>query len=687
MSIKGTRDFRPAYHFTPEKMWTNDPNGMVYVDGKWHLFYQHYPEDTKWGPMHWGHAVSHDLTTWEHLPVALAPDELGLIFSGSAVLDVENWSGFGKEGNPAMVAMYTSTSRTGQQQSIAWSLDGVHFEKYAGNPVIPNTQKRDFRDPKIFRNEQRNCYGMVLAAGDRVEFYASEDLKNWEQAGVFTGELANGAVWECPDLFPITCQETGERKWILFVSTGAKKECRQGSYTWYYVGEFDGTTFQSEAGPFLIDWGYDNYAGVTWSGTEERVFLGWANNWLYADLLPTGEFCGQMTYARKLSLSKVRGERKWRLIQQPLLCQEQMPELQELVLMEKRECHELTSEVVHLSVKNLQVGESIRFCNPLGQQLEIGINGENCVYVDRRKCLPGWRKAPSGGEGPDSRTAMEKEAFSEVFASEKFAMAVSESVEYHDLEIYWDHSVLEVYADNGRVVLTMLAYPDEAFCQVERGREIKLAIFDMDGLMFDSENLLYQFYQEIAPEYGYQISREFYLETVGCNAKLVREITFRLLGEDFPLDEINRRIHEKIWESLETTPIPVKPGLYELLDYLKEQGIICVVASSSSEEKIRKYLQSAGVEQYFVAIANGNQVVNSKPDPDIFLMACDGQGVHPEEAFVLEDSQHGVLAAWRAGIPVICVPDMKQPSKEYAEKTAVICQDLHGVKDWLLRSC
>ena len=211
----------------------------------------------------------------------------------------------------------------------------------------------------------------------------------------------------------------------------------------------------------------------------------------------------------------------------------------------------------------------------------------------------------------------------------------------------------------------------------------ELVIFDMDGLMFDSENLLFEFYQQIAPEYGYEVTREFYLETVGCNAKLVREITFRLLGEDFPLDEINHRIHEQIWESLKTTPIRVKPGLYELLAYLKEDKIPCVVASSSNEEKIRKYLRSAEVEDYFAGIVNGDQVVNSKPAPDIFLKACEMQGVKPEKALVLEDSQHGVLAAWRAGIPVICIPDMKYPAPEYAEKTTAILKDLNEVVDYL----
>ena len=697
MSTTGVRDFRPAYHFTPEKMWMNDPNGMIYLDGKWHLFYQHYPEDTKWGPMHWGHAVSEDLMNWEHLPIALEPDELGLIFSGSAILDRENRSGFGCDGKAPIIAMYTSTGEW-QQQSIAYSLDGVHFEKYAGNPVIANAEKKDFRDPKLYWNEKHQCFGVVLAAGDHVEFYASEDLKEWKKTGEFGwkeqnqptqergfGDWQTEAVWECPDLFPITYEkEDGStaQKWILLVSTGPVWERKIGSRTWYFVGEFDGATFVVDQEPRLVDHGYDNYAGVTWSGYEKPVFLGWASNWLYADKLPTGEFCGQMTFARELRLERVLGEASgWRLLQKPLVQPEQMPEMQ------------------HLSLTGLHPGEGIRLGNLLGQSVEIGINGQNCVYVDRRKSLPGWRPAVvsqtadgqrvTSNQAAEHRAEREAGAFSDIFASEQYGMAVSTPLEMspdkagHDLEIYLDQSVLEVYADGGRIVMTMLAYPDETYTWVERIGKVKLVVFDMDGLMFDTENLFFQYYKEAAAELGYELTREFYLETVGCNATEVRRITAELMGEEFPQDEAGSRAHEKIREYLEDHRVPVKPGLQELLEYLKEKEIPCVIASSSAESTIHRYLVSAGIEEYFVGIANGNQVEHSKPEPDIFLKACADAGVRPEEALVLEDSQNGILAAWRAGIRVICVPDMKYPATEYAEKTARICQDLCEVRSLL----
>lgn len=178
--------YKPVVHFTPPANWMNDPNGMVYVNGRYHLFYQYYPAAPNWGPMHWGHAVSEDLLHWEHLPVALYPDELGCIFSGSCVLDRANVSGLGSIENPPLIAVYTNhrISDHLEQQSIAYSLDYEHFEKYYGNPVIPNKGKPDFRDPKVFFNPVKNCCSLVLAAGSRVEFYSSENLKDWKKQGI-----------------------------------------------------------------------------------------------------------------------------------------------------------------------------------------------------------------------------------------------------------------------------------------------------------------------------------------------------------------------------------------------------------------------------------------------------------------------------------------------------------------------
>ncbi len=212
---------RPQFHFSPEQMWMNDPNGMVFLDGEYHLFYQYYPDSTVWGPMHWGHAVSSDMVHWQHLPIALYPDTLGYIFSGSAVVDWNNTSGFGSTEKPPLVAIFTHHLMEGekagrtdyQHQSIAYSTDkGRTWMKYEGNPVLPNTRKiKDFRDPKVMWDEGSKQWVMALAVLDHVEFWGSPDLKKWAHLSDFGKEFgSHGGVWECPDLFPITVEATGD---------------------------------------------------------------------------------------------------------------------------------------------------------------------------------------------------------------------------------------------------------------------------------------------------------------------------------------------------------------------------------------------------------------------------------------------------------------------------------------------
>ena len=312
MSKQGKRDFRPNIHFTPEKNWNNDPNGLIYIDGIWHLYYQHNPNDIVWGPMHWGHAVSKDLIHWEHLPVALYPDEIGTMYSGSMAYDENNSSGFAKYGEKPMVAVYTAHNmETGlEQQCIAYSLDqGKHFEKYYGNPVIKNPGTPDFRDPRVFWNDKKDCWSLVLASGDHAEFYASQDLKNWEKTGEFgpEGNHVKG-VWECPDLFPIEYE--GKNVWVLVVSMTKASEndhCKMQ----YFLGDFDGEkflcTYPSDE-PRWLDEGFDNYAAVTFQNAKDVLMMGWGMNWQYAAQTPTEDYCGQATLARKLSLTKVDGD-------------------------------------------------------------------------------------------------------------------------------------------------------------------------------------------------------------------------------------------------------------------------------------------------------------------------------------------------------------------------------------------
>jgi fructan beta-fructosidase len=313
-----SEQYRPQFHFSPDSMWMNDPNGMVYYDGEYHLFYQHNPGSNVWGPMHWGHAISTDLIHWEHLPIALYPDSLGTIFSGSAVMDWNNSSGLGSGQKPPMVAIFThhnqdladQGSDRFQYQSLAYSLDkGRSWTKYGGNPVLENPGIRDFRDPKVIWHEEGEKWIMALAAHDRILFYSSPDLIQWtleSEFGENTG--AHGGVWECPDLFPL--EHEGEEKWVLLVSINPGGP-HGGSATQYFVGEFDGSTFTNEnpgTEALWIDHGKDNYAGVTWSDIPEedgrRIFMGWMSNWQYANRVPTARWRNAMTLPRELLLDR-----------------------------------------------------------------------------------------------------------------------------------------------------------------------------------------------------------------------------------------------------------------------------------------------------------------------------------------------------------------------------------------------
>lgn len=338
--------YRPQLHFTPPAHWMNDPNGMVYYEGEYHLFYQYYPDSTVWGPMHWGHAVSPDLIHWQHLPIALFPDSLGYIFSGSAVVDYENASGLGTKSNPPIVAIFTyhnqviadAGSDLFQTQGIAYSLDkGRTWVKYDKNPVLENPGIRDFRDPKVSWNDEANKWIMALAAYDHIQFYSSQDLIQWTAESSFGKKLGNhGGIWECPDIFKIPIEGSNDYKWVLLVSINEGAP-NGGSGTQYFIGDFDGSVFTPDAefepeldGANWIDYGTDNYAGVTWSGTQEHdgrtIFLGWMSNWQYAQVVPTEKWRSAMTIPRTLKLYKtVQG---YRLASQPV------SEIQELLAKE-----------------------------------------------------------------------------------------------------------------------------------------------------------------------------------------------------------------------------------------------------------------------------------------------------------------------------------------------------------------
>ena len=308
-----TEEFRPKLHFTPATNWINDPNGLLYYKGKYHLFYQHNPSGILWGNMSWGHSVSSDLQHWEHLPVAIGCTDTTGIFSGSAVVDFNNTSGFGSIDNPPLVAIYTvhQNDESNQSQHIAYSTDeGVTWVKYADNPVLDLGMK-DFRDPKVSWVEETSTWLMTVAKPHeyKIAFFSSPDLKNWEHLSDFGPLGATGGIWECPDLFPLEAPN-GDIKWVLLVSLNPGG-IAGGSGTQYFIGDWDGRSFSTDQESIKwIDYGRDNYAGVTFHNAPDnrKIFIGWMSNWDYAAKLPSPIWRGSMTAPRELALISCNNE-------------------------------------------------------------------------------------------------------------------------------------------------------------------------------------------------------------------------------------------------------------------------------------------------------------------------------------------------------------------------------------------
>lgn len=299
--------FRPVYHHTPVYGWMNDPNGMFYKDGVYHLYFQYNPYGSVWGNMHWGHSTSTDLMHWNFEGCAIVPDAWGTIFSGSCVVDHNNTAGFGKG---AVVAFYTSAKATPwgdvQSQSMAYSLDnGKTFTKYEGNPILTSSEK-DFRDPKVFWYAPGKHWVMMLAVGQHMEIYSSVNLKEWKKESEFGAmQGAHGGVWECPDLVEIPVEGTREKKWVLICNLNPGGPFG-GSAAQYFVGSFDGKKFVNESPTQTkwMDWGKDNYATVTWNNAPDGrcIALGWMSNWQYANNVPTRQYRSANTLARDLTL-------------------------------------------------------------------------------------------------------------------------------------------------------------------------------------------------------------------------------------------------------------------------------------------------------------------------------------------------------------------------------------------------
>jgi fructan beta-fructosidase len=320
---KETPHWRPAYHFTPQKNWTNDPNGLIYYEGEYHLFYQHNPYENKWGHMSWGHAVSKDLIKCEHLPLAI-PEDSVWIFSGSVVVDKNNSSGFQQGKEPCMVALYTADYHDGKKEAqyLAYSNDrGRTWTKYAGNPVI-DLQMTDFRDPHVIWHEKTQKWVMLVVFPKefKVVFFTSKNLKEWTRAGEFGNQGEVRKIWECPALIEMQIDNnTHNTKWLLFVSTNGVMDNFTGMQ--YFVGDFDGITFKNDNSPetkLYVDFGKDFYAAIPYTNApdNQKILLGWMSNWQYAGDVPTFPWKGQMNVPRSLSLKQTPDG--LRLFQQPI---------------------------------------------------------------------------------------------------------------------------------------------------------------------------------------------------------------------------------------------------------------------------------------------------------------------------------------------------------------------------------
>ena len=306
---KNVEKHRPLYHHTPQYGWMNDPNGMFYKDGVWHLCYQYNPYGSQWENLSWGHSTSTDLINWKAEPTALEPDALGMMFSGCCVVDKNNTAGFGKD---AIVALYT-TAGARQTQSLAYSTDGGKtFTKYADNPIITSNVP-DFRDPHVFWNEEAGFWNMILAAGQQMSIYSSKDLKEWKHESDFGAEYGNhGGVWECPDLMKMNVKGTNKDKWMLICNINPVGPSG-GSATQYFIGQFDGHKFTCEDEPSetkWMDYGKDHYATITFDNAPEgrHVGIAWMSNWQYANQVPTKQYRSANSIVRDFGLFEYKGE-------------------------------------------------------------------------------------------------------------------------------------------------------------------------------------------------------------------------------------------------------------------------------------------------------------------------------------------------------------------------------------------
>ena len=445
--------FRPTYHFSPLYGWMNDPNGMVYKDGEYHLFYQYNPYGSKWGNMNWGHAISKDLVNWEHRPVAIAPDAFGTIFSGSAVIDHHNTAGFGAG---AIVAIYTQNGDR-QVQSIAYSTDnGRTFTKYENNPVLVSAA-RDFRDPKVFWYEGSKRWIMVLAVGQEMQFFSSPNLKDWTFESSFgKGHGAHGNVWECPDLFELPVEGTNEKKWVLLCSLGDGPF--GDSATQYFVGSFNGKEFVNESPSKTkwMDWGKDHYATVTWSDAPDnrRIAIAWMSNWQYANDVPTSQYRSPNSVPRDLSLFTVDGE--------TYLQSAPSPELLALRDASKKRSFQVNGT---RTIKDMIAG------NEGAYEIELTIENQHADVIGLRLYNDKGEEVDMQYDMKEKKFSMDRRKSGKVSFNENFPMltwtAIESGKDALKLRLFVDKSSVEAFGDGGRFAMTNQVFPSEPYNHID----------------------------------------------------------------------------------------------------------------------------------------------------------------------------------------------------------------------------
>ena len=401
----------------------NDPNGLIFYRGKYHLFFQYNPEGDQWGNMSWGHATSTDLINWQELPLAISYTSTHGIFSGSGVVDYFNTTGFGSLENPAMVAIYTQHQHDGlrQAQSLAYSTDeGLTWQRYEGNPIL-DLEMKNFRDPKVSWNTVNEAWVMSVVKPEEftVAFYQSRDLKSWELLSEFTNKNGTDGIWECPDLFPLPVNNNpAEIKWVLLVSVNPGG-VTGGSGTHYFIGNWNGKEFiADDRTTRWLDYGRDNYAGVTFNDAPDnrRIYIAWMNNWDYAKEIPANPARGSMTIPRELSLTKI--ENHITLIQNPV------NEINESKINDQR-----------FVITPTATKSGIRFTREDGASFDIGYDSQRKeIYVDRTQA---WFDINS--------TSVHAAPF---VATKPF-----------EIRVITDNGSVEVFVDGGRQAITDLVTP------------------------------------------------------------------------------------------------------------------------------------------------------------------------------------------------------------------------------------